>query len=103
VIPSPILKAETELRRVLERRQAGDIFKCITAYGEIAENQIKSLHPGDPIRRQVCERVLSVLKWARLMLQTRRATIAEELRLLRKVDRFLGDKPSAVPQVQLDL
>jgi hypothetical protein len=103
MIPSPIVAAEQELRRVIERRQARDIPKCVAAYGEIAANQVKSLPPGDPIRLQICESVLSVLKWARLMLQIRRATLAEDLRLLRKVDRFLGAKPSIRPRFRLDL
>jgi hypothetical protein len=103
VIPSSITAAEQELRRVIERRQGGDISKCLAAYGEIAGNQVQSLLPGDPIRLQICERVLSVLEWARLMLQTRRASLAEDLRLLRKADRFLGARLSVGPRFRLDL
>jgi hypothetical protein len=103
MIPSSIVAAEQELRRVVERRQARDIPPCIAAYGEAAENQVKSLPPGDPIRLQICESVLPVLKWARLVLQIRRATLAEDLRLLGKVDRFLGAKQSAAPRFRFDL
>jgi len=103
MIPSSIVEAESELRRAIERRREADISKCIAAYGEIARSRLKSLPPGDPIRLQICERVLSVLKWARLMLQTRRAGLADDLRLLRKADRFLGAKLSTAPQFRLDL
>jgi hypothetical protein len=103
VIPSPMVKAETELRRAVERRQEGDISKYIAAYGEIAGTHVNSLLPGDPIRLQICERVLSVLKWARLTLLTRRASLAGDLLRLRKADRFLGAKLSAGPRFHLDL
>jgi hypothetical protein len=103
MIPSSIIAAEQELRRVIERRQGRDIPGCLAAYGEIAGNEVKSLLPGDPIRLQICERVLSVLEWARLTLLTRRACLADDLRLLRKTDRFLGAKQSAGPQFRLDL
>jgi hypothetical protein len=103
VIPSPIVEAESELRRAIERRQEGDISKCIAAYGEIAANQVKSLQQGDPIRLPILERVLRVLEWARLMIQTRRASQAEDLRLLRKVGRFLSAKPNADARFRLDL
>lgn len=103
MIPSSILTAEKELRRAIERRREGDISKCISAYAEIAEREVQPLHPGDPVRLKICERVLSVLKWATLMLQTRRAVLAEELRLLQNVDRFLDAKPSAGLRFHLDL
>jgi hypothetical protein len=102
VIPSPIVKAESELRSAIERRQ-DDISKCVAAYGEIAGNQVKSLSQGDPIRLEILEGVLRVLEWARLMLLTRRVSQAEDLRLLRKVDRFLSAKPDAAPRFRLDL
>jgi hypothetical protein len=103
MIPSSIIAAEQELRRVIERRQGGDIPKCLAAYGEIAGNQVNSLPPGDPIRLQICKRVLSVLEWARLTLLTRRAGLADDLLLLRKADRFLNAKLSAGPRFRLDL
>jgi hypothetical protein len=103
VIPPTILQAELELRRVVERRQGGDIPGCIAAYAEIARDHVKSLRPLDPIRLEISERVLSVLEWATLMLQTRRAYLAEELHLLRKVNSFLGAKQSAGPRFRLDL
>jgi hypothetical protein len=103
VIPSSIVKAESDLRRAVERRQEGDISKCIAAYGELARNQVQSLLPGDPIRLEISEHVISVLEWARLMLQTRRASLAEDLRLLRTADRFLGAELSAAPRFRLDL
>lgn len=103
MIPSSIIAAEQELCRVIERRRGGDIPKCLSAYAEIAGNQFQSLPPGDPIRLQIRERVLSVLEWARLTLLTRRASLADDLRLLRKADRFLGAKLSAGPQLRLDL
>ncbi len=107
MIPSSIVTAESELRRAIERRHEGDIAKCIAVYGEIAANQVISLPPGDPIRVQILKSVLLVLEWARLMLQTRRASRAEDLLLLRKVDRFLSAKPNAGlssnPRFHLDL
>jgi hypothetical protein len=103
MIPSSIIAAERELRCVIERRQGCDIPGCLAAYCELAENQVKSLPPGDPIRLQICESVLSVLKWAGLVLRIRRATLAQDLRLLRKADRFLSAKVSAGPRFRLDL
>jgi len=103
VIPSSIIAAEQELRRVIERRQAGDISKCLSAYGEIARNQIESLLPDDPLRRQICERVISVLGWARLMLHTRRSALAEDLRVLQRANCFLAAEPNAGPRFRLDL
>ena len=90
MIPSSIIAAEQELRRVIERRQAGDISQCLSAYGETARKQLESILPHDPAHRQICERVLSVLNWAKLMLHTRRSTLAEELRVLQRTHRFLG-------------
>jgi hypothetical protein len=103
MIPSSITAAEQELRGVIERRQADDISKCLAVYGEVAGNHVKSLPPGDPIRLQICERVLSVLEWARLMLQIRRARMAEDLRVLHKADRFLSTRLSSSPRFRLDL
>jgi len=103
VIPSSITAAEQELRRVIERRQASDITKCLAAFGEVAGNQVTALPLGDPIRLQICERVLSVLEWARLMLGIRRARLDEELALLRKADRFLGTGLNSSPRFRLDL
>jgi hypothetical protein len=103
VIPSSIIAAEQELRRVIERRQAGDISKCLADYGETARKQLDSLLPEDPVRRHVCERVLSVLNWAKLMLHTRRSTLAEELRVLQRTHRFLGAETSSSPRFRLDL
>jgi hypothetical protein len=103
MIPFPILAAERELRLVIERRRAGDISKCLAAYGEVARQQVNCLRPNDPVRRQVCERVLSVLDWARLMLNTRRSILAENLRALQRTQRFLGTEPSAGPRFRQDL
>jgi hypothetical protein len=91
VIPSPVVEAaERELRGVIERRSGGDIAKCLADYGEIARKQIESVGLDDPARRQTCERVLSVLDWARLMLLTRRSALSEDLRVLQKAQSFLG-------------
>jgi hypothetical protein len=103
-----MIAAEQELRRVIERRQAGDISQCLTAYGETARKQLESLLPDDPARRQTCERVLSVLNWAKLMLHTRRSALAEELRVLQRTHRFLGaellrTEPGAGPRFRIDL
>lgn len=103
MIPSSMIAAERELRRVIERRQTGDISKCLASYGETARKQLESLLPEDPVRRHVCERVLSVLNWAKLMLYTRRSTLAEELRFLQRTHRFLGVDASSSPRFRLDL
>lgn len=103
MIPSSILNAERELRRAIERRQSGAIPQCLLALREIAGNQLKSFGPGDPVRVQTCQRVLSLLEWSRLMLQTQRARLAEDLRLLGKTDRFLAAKMSDVSRLRLDL
>jgi hypothetical protein len=103
VIPSSIIAAERELRRVIERRQAGDISKFLTEYGETARKQLESLLPEDPVRRQVCERVLSVLDWAKLMLYTRRSALADDLRVLQRAHLFLGAETSSSPRFHLDL
>jgi len=103
VIPSSIMAAERELRLVIERRRAGDISKCLAAYGETAGNQIRGLLPEDPVRRQIYERVLSVLDWAMLMLYTRRSILAENLRAIQRTQRFLGAEPSAGPRFHQDL
>jgi hypothetical protein len=108
VIPSSILDAERELRRVIERRQAGDISQCLAAYGETADLQLKSLRRDDPVRRQIFESVLYVLGWAKLMLHTRRSTLAENLRALQRTHRFLGaelrgTEPGPGPRFRIDL
>jgi len=108
MIPSPIIAAEQELRRVMERRQGGDISQCLDTYGETARKQLESILPGDPAHRQICEHVLSVLNWAKLMLHTRRSTLAEDLRALQRTHRFLGaerlsTEPGADPRIRIDL
>jgi hypothetical protein len=90
MISPSIDTAEQELRRVIERRQAGDVPKCIAAYIETARHQINSLLPDDPARVKIYERVRSVLDWGTAMLQTRRSFIADDLRTLQKTNRFLG-------------
>jgi hypothetical protein len=103
VIPSSIIAAEQELRRVIEKRQAGDISKFLTAYGDTTRKELESLLPEDPVRRHVSERVLSVLNWAKLILYTRRSTLAEELRVLQRAHRFLRAEASSSPRFRLDL
>lgn len=104
MIPSSVVAAEEQLRRVIERRQGADIPEYLAAYARVAGNQFHLLPPGDPVRRQICERVLSVLGWARLTLLTRRAGLADDLRHLRKADRFFGETfDGAVPRFRLDL
>jgi hypothetical protein len=90
MIPPSIDTAEQELRRVIERRQTGDVSKCIAAYADTAKQQLKSLLPGDPARLEIYERVRSVLDWGTVMLQTRRSFLADDLRALQKTHRFLG-------------
>ena len=102
MIPRAIATAEQELRRAIERRQTGDISRCLAAYGEAARNHFESLRSDDPMRIQMFEQVLSVLEWARLMIQTQRSIWAEELRALDRMDRFLGAEPSGGPRLRLD-
>lgn len=108
MIPSSMVAAEQELRRVIERRHTGDMSKCIAAYGETARNQVESRPPGDPVRLEICERVLAVLDWALLMLHTHRSTLAEDVRVLQKAHCFLGAElpgrePSGIPRFRMDL
>jgi hypothetical protein len=98
-----MVEAETELRRVIERRQAGDVSTTLAAYGEIARKQLESLASDDPARREIHEHIRSLLDWAKLMLRTRRSTLAEDLRILQRMHRFLGSGSSAGPRFHIDL
>ncbi|SRR6266566_65498 len=102
MIPTSLAEAEQELRRVIERRQAGDVTQCLNTYREIAGFQI-GLLPDDPARSQIRERVFAVLEWARCMLQTQRAACVDEMWLLDRADRFLGAEPCVSPQLRLDI
>jgi hypothetical protein len=103
MIPLPMVEAETELRRIIERRKAGDVSTSLAAYGEIARKQLESLPLGDPARREIHEHIRSLLNWAKLMLYTRRSTLAEDLRILQRLHRFLGAGSGAGPRFHFDL
>jgi hypothetical protein len=103
MIPIAITKAERELRRIIGSRYPGDVSSYVNAFGEIARQQVDSLPGGHPMRLEICHCVLDVLTWTRLMLQTRRAMLAEDLRLLQRTHRFLGSEPVNNSRFNLDL
>jgi hypothetical protein len=98
-----MVEAERELRLVIERRQVGDVSTSLAAYGEIARKQLESLASDDPARREIHDHIRALLDWAKLMLHTRRSTLAEDLRILQRIHRFLGAGSSAVPRFHIDL
>lgn len=95
--------AEQELRTLLERRQVDMAARFLIHYGDLAATEINLLPPEDPRRAELCKQVVGVLEWADHILQTHRSELNEELRLLRKTDRFLDVRRVKMSCFEMDL
>jgi len=95
-------KIENELRGAVIHRRYADVERLTQLFCAAAETQAKSLPAHDPGRAEIARHVEETLEWARLMLCTARAAVADEMRRLPFLRRYVG---SAEPRagVRLDV
>jgi hypothetical protein len=80
---------EKELRQAAEGHRYEDVRRLAADFCQTAAQHLKSLPPGDPRIAQTTGKVREVLDWSLLMVQASRAALADELKRVRTLDRYL--------------
>lgn len=89
MIPTPLLALEIQLHQAVEAQQFGEAGRLFSEYCRSADDHIRSLAPGSPLRARIAARAQQVLEWLDPALQAARDAIAEKLTPLPLVSRYL--------------
>ncbi|MGD1070253.1 MAG: hypothetical protein ABSB15_08940 [Bryobacteraceae bacterium] len=108
MIPERLRVIESDLRKVIARRQYSGLSARLGELRRIADEYLGEVPSGHPLRLEIAHWMLDTIKWARLMVTTQRQIWSTELDRLPRVanstaERYLNRADRYAPGVCLDL
>ena len=94
MIPDYLVQLENELRGAAQGRRYDDVRRLSAAFCADVAAYAATLPPRDPLVAEAASKIDGLLSWAILMMQTARASCAEELRRASTAQRYLGSQGS---------
>ena len=94
MIPDYLMQLENELRAAAQGRRYDDVRRLSASFCADVAAYAATLPPRDPLVAEAAAKVDDLLSWAILMMQTARASCAEELRRASTAQRYLDGQGS---------
>ena len=82
-------RIEEALRVAVESQRYAEVQRLVLEFCAAAEAHARSLPPGDPRIREIAALTQEVLEWTRSMVKSARESLAQQLRLIPKVRRYI--------------
>jgi len=82
-------RIEKALRCAVEKQRYAEVQRLVLEFCAAAESHARSLPPGDPRIGEIAELTREVLQWTRTMVRSARESLAQQLRMIPKVKRYI--------------
>ena len=92
MIPERLRVIESDLRKVIARRQYSGLSARLGELRRIADEYLGEVPSGHPLRLEIAHWVLDTVEWARLMVTTQRQALSNELERLPRIATYTASR-----------